>query len=171
MTSTTTSVPTIPNDFIEMLDDHFVEASKFLRKVLDEQPDDFQNIAKALGIGHRKAYNLVQIDRVFGPLGISAKRLRKIGWTKLALLAPHVTEAGADQWLTLAETMTAYQLKRCLRGEEVVPETKAVLLYLTPTQYVIFEKALISAGATLSVHGFLGREAALIKILTAHVGA
>src|SRR3546814_11977032 len=52
-------------------------------------------------------------------------RLRRIGWTKLALLAPHIDANNAGDWLKLAEGVTAHELKMHVRGANFDPDTRA----------------------------------------------
>lgn len=99
--------PHVPEAFVDMIGDHFLEAARYLREIQDEQPENFVSVAKSLGIGPRKAYHLAQIDRSFHALGIAPDRLRRIGWTKLSLLAPHIDADTANELLTLAEAVTA----------------------------------------------------------------
>ena len=84
-------VPHVPRAFVDMIGAHF--------------SNDFVSVAKNLGIGLRKAYHLAQIDRSFHALGIAPDRLRRIGWTKLSHLAPHIDADNAKELLTLAEAV------------------------------------------------------------------
>src|SRR3546814_9583906 len=108
-----------------MIGDHFLEAARYLREIQDEHPDDFVSVAKNLGIGRRKAYHLAQVNRSFHALDIKVDRLRRIGWTKLALLAPHIDANNAGDWLKLAEGVTAHELKMHVRGANFDPDTRA----------------------------------------------
>ncbi len=159
--------PQIPQTLIDMTGDHFLEAARYLREIQDQHTDDFASIAKSLGIGQRKAYHLAQIDRSFHTLGIAPDRLRRIGWTKLSHIAPVVHADNVEEWLTLAEAVTAYELKLHLHGHDVDPEMKAVVLYLDKAQYDLFEKALTGAGAVPHSRGLLKKEEALTKLLSA----
>lgn len=47
----------MPQAFIEMIGDHFLEAARYLREIQDEHPDDFVSVARKLKIGRRKAYS------------------------------------------------------------------------------------------------------------------
>lgn len=158
--------PHVPQTFVDMIGDHFLEAARYLREIQDEHPDDFVSVAKSLGIGVRKAYHLAQIDRSFHELGIAPDRLRKIGWTKLSHLAPHINADNAKELLGLAEAVTAHELKMQLRGHHVDPDTKAIVLYLDKMQYAVFEKALLTAGAIPHSRGLLNKEDALTKLLS-----
>lgn len=163
--------PRVPQAFIDMIGDHFLEAARYLREIQDQHSDDFASIAKSLGIGQRKAYHLAQIDRSFHALGIEPDRLRRIGWTKLSHIAPVVHADNVEEWLSLAEAVTAYELKLHLHGHDVDPEMKAVVLYLDKAQYQVFEKALTAAGAVPHSRGLLKKEEALNKLLSSHVAS
>lgn len=45
----------VPQAFIDMIGDHFLEAARYLRETQDAYPDEFVAIAKDLGIGRRNA--------------------------------------------------------------------------------------------------------------------
>lgn len=159
----------VPQAFIDMIGDHFLEAARYLREIQDEHPDEFVAIAKDLGIGRRKAYHLAQLDRSFHALGIAPDRLRRIGWTKLSLLAPYVDADNVHELLKLAEAVTAHELKMHLRGHAIDPDTRAVVMYLDKAQFEIFEKAILTAGAIKQNKGLLYKETALIRLLSAVV--
>ena len=161
----------IPQALIDMIGDHFLEAARYLREIQDQHTDDFASTAKSLGIGQRKAYHLAQIDRSFHGLGIAPDRLQRIGWTKLSHLAPVVHADNVEEWLTLAEAVTAHELKLHLHGQEVDPDLKAVVLYLDKAQYQVFEKALTAVGAVPHSRGLLKKEEALVRLLSSHTGS
>lgn len=167
MNSTYSKTTKVPQAFVDMLGDHFLEAAHYLREIQDENPDEFASVAKKLKIGSRKAYNLAQIDRSFRDLGVATDRLRHIGWTKLALLSSHVDTDNVEELLALAERCTAHELKMRLRGSAFDPEGKAVLLYLDKQQYTLFEQALLTAGAIQHSRGLLNKEEALTRLLSA----
>ena len=169
MTGMKSNAPHVPQAFIDMIGDHFLEAARYLREIQDEHPDDFVAVAKSLGIGRRKAYHLAQLDRSFHALGIAPDRLRRIGWTKLSLLAPYVDADNVHELLKLAEAVTAHELKMYLRGDPIDPDTRAVVLYLNKAQYDVFEKAVLTAGAIKQHKGLLYKETALTRLLSSIV--
>lgn len=171
MKEANSKAPRVPQAFVDMIGDHFLEAARYLREIQDEHPDDFASVAKKLKIGNRKAYNLAQIDRSFHDLGVATDRLRRIGWTKLALLSSYVDADNVEELLALAESGTAHELKMYLRGSTFDPEGKAVLLYLDKQQYALFEQALLAAGAIEHSRGLLNKEEALTKLLSASLSA
>ncbi|KER35224.1 hypothetical protein ACFFV8_07480 [Sphingobium indicum] len=158
--------PRVPQAFVDLVGDHFLEAARYLREIQDEHPDDFASVAKKLRIGPRKAYNLARIDRCFHDLGIRPDRLRKVGWTKLALLSSYVDADNIEELLTLAENHTAHELKMLLRGSGFDPEGKTVVLYLDKGQYELLEQALLAAGAVPHSRGLLYKEEALMELIS-----
>lgn len=84
----------------------FVEAARLLRDIQEEAPELLQEVRRAADIGRRKAYALIQIDRCFSSLKVNPTTLRRLGWTKLMVLAPHVTEQNVQQLLAMAEENT-----------------------------------------------------------------
>ncbi|MFC3101066.1 hypothetical protein [Altererythrobacter lauratis] len=163
------TTPHVPQAFIDLIGDHFLEAARYLREIQDEYPDEFIAVAKSLGIKRRKAYHLASVDRSFDNLGVAQDRLRKIGWTKLSLLAPHVDADNVLELLNMAEVLTAYELKMYLRGEMLAPDTRAVVVYLDKAQYAVFESAVLKAGAIKHPHGLTNKEAALTHALTSYL--
>jgi hypothetical protein len=88
-----------------------------------------------------------------------------IGWTKLALLAEHITSANSDQLLDLAETSTVRELTLLLRDELPVPGERCVVLYLGPVHYKTFENAVLAYGGKKVGRGLVDKEDALLKAL------
>lgn len=159
--------PKVPQAFVDMIGDHFLEAARYLREIQDQHPDDFASVAKKLRIGKRKAYHLTQIDRSFHNLGIAPDRLRQIGWTKLAALSSYVDADNVEELLILAEASTAHELKMRLRGNEFDPEGRTVVLQFDKAQYALFEQALLKTGAVQHSRGLLNKEEALTMLLLA----
>ena len=165
MKGTKTKAPRVPQAFIEMIGDHFLEAARYLREIQDEHPENFVSVARKLKIGRRKAYALARIDRHFHDLGIAPDRLRRIGWTKLQIIASRIDEVNHEELLDLAETHSAYELKKLMDGEEPDPDARCVVLYLAPDQYEIFQLAITAYGGVKSGKGLGDKEAALTEAL------
>ncbi|WBX85607.1 hypothetical protein [Sphingosinicella microcystinivorans] len=149
----------------ELIGDGFLEVARQLREAQDVDPGLFREIAKHLGIGRRKAFALAQFDRRFHDLGVERGRLRRIGWSKLVVAAPYVTADTVEDILSLAETCSAYALKRHLRGETVHAGGRCVLLYFSSEQYAVFEAAVLAHGGISQGRGLCGTEAALTLAL------
>ncbi len=153
----------------DLIGDNFLELGRMLRELQDADPDTFFPVVDRLGLSQRKAYYLVKIDRTFRSLPIPSERLHAIGWTKLQLIAPHVSPETWVELIELAETRTVHQLEAILRGEETGDKEHCVLLYLSELQYEVFRRAVLAHGG-LAVKGALKRReealtAALSKVL------
>lgn len=155
----------VPKMIVDMMGDHFLEVARHLRETQKNHPEDFRSVAKQLKIGIRKAYNLAQISRTFEDLEVPIERLRRLGWTKLALLSPYVNKRNIDRLLAKAADATAHELKMYLRGNEFDPDGRTIVLHLTSEQYAVFERALLAAGAIPHSRGLLDKEAVLTRLL------
>lgn len=145
--------------------DRFLELASLLRHLNDTAPDDFHRFLAIRQLGQRKGYYLVEIDRAFSDLDVPPFRLNQIGWTKLQVIAPHVTPDNVDQMLTLAETHTTESLKAIMRGDEPIIGGRSVLLLFTAEQFARFSAAILKCGAIKNGEGFIGKEAALTKAI------
>jgi len=143
-----------------------VGAGELLRQIRDEFPKFFDAAVSISGIGKRKAYYLLQIQTQFGDFNIPAARLNAIGWTKLQMIGPHVTEENCELLLQMAEHYKAHQVKAILKGEKPLLKGRCVLLYFTQEQYKIFSAAVVASGAIKKRSGIIGTEAALIAALS-----
>jgi len=155
----------VPQMIVDMMGDHFLEVARHLRETQEYHPEDFRSVAKQLKIGIRKAYNLAQISRTFDDLGVPIEELRRVGWTKLALLSSYVDKGNIAALLAKAADCTAHELKMYLRGNEFDPNGKTVVLHLDSEQYAVFEKALLKGGAIPHSRGLLNKETVLTDLL------
>jgi hypothetical protein len=96
---------------------------------------------------------------------VPARRLNKIGWTNLQIIARHVTPDTCEKLLQLAETHTAKNLEKIMRGEEPILGGRSVLLFFTEEQFATFSQAILMHGSIANGDGFIGKEAALIAAL------
>jgi hypothetical protein len=151
---------------IAKLEDEFLELASMLRQVQQTSPGDFKKLAFIPQLGRRKAYYLVSIDKAFGDKNVPAGRLRKIGWTKLAALAPHITGQNLEDALLFAELNTVRNIEAVVHGLEPIVGGRSVLLIFTAEQFAAFSAAILAHGATKNGQGFIGKEAALIAGLT-----
>lgn len=145
----------------------FLEAAHFLRQVLDDAPDEFDQTCKYLGIGRRKAYYLAEVDRAFHKLNIDYERLHRIGWTKLRLIARHIDAKTAESFLRLAEKHPAHELEKLMNNQPVHAKTHSVLLHLSSEDYDVFREAVLRFGALPSGNGLFNKEAGLTGALEA----
>jgi hypothetical protein len=148
------------------VEETFLDLGKHLRQLQDRDPDLFQKIVDKSNLGRRKAYYLVDISNAFAKLTVSPSRLKKIGWTKLSLIAKKVTQSNVEDMLELCEGNTAKQIEQRLKGAEMSDNSRCVLMYFTPQQYEQFEEAVLHNGGSKSGRGLLNKEQALIHALT-----
>ena len=165
MEGTKSKASKVPQIIVDMMGDHFLEVARHLRETQKNHPEDFRAVAKQMKIGIRKAYDLARINRTFDDLGVPIEELRRIGWTKLALLSPYVDEHNVDTLLAKAADATAHELKMYLRGNEFDPDGKTVVLHLDSKQYAVLEQSLLKGGAIPHSRGLLNKETALTELL------
>ena len=144
---------------------HFMELAKTLRTLQEVDMGQFRDCIMNTGIGLRKAYYLVDIDKTFETLKIAPSRLRKIGWTKLMLIAKQINKQNAKQLLQWAEDNTAVALKRLLKGEKVEDNSHCVMLYFSPKQFEEFAKVLAAHGGEVSGRSIANKEEALMNVI------
>jgi len=147
------------------VEDNFLELGRALRRLQEHDTQLFQQAVAKSKLGRRKAYYLVEVSRTFEKLPIPRARLRRLGWTKLQVIAGSVDADNVEELVALAEGNTAKQLQRIMRGEEPLKDSNCVLLYFAPEQYAKFRYALLQNGAKASGRGLIGKEEALIKAL------
>ena len=145
--------------------DDWIEAAELLRRLLDEDPSMFLATAKELGIQTRKAYYLVQIDRALDGLSVPRERLLRIGWTKLQVIAAHITPENAETLLSQAESHPVHVLRDIIDGHAPETAKHCVILYLFDDEYEIFAQVLQAHGASLVGRGIKWKEEALIEAL------
>jgi hypothetical protein len=150
---------------IARFNDKFLELASHLRELHETAPNDFKQLIKIPQLGRRKGYYLVEIDRAFADLDVPPFRLNQIGWTKLQVIAPHVTPDNVGHLLTLAEMHTTENLKAIMRGDKPIIGGRSVLLLFTGEQFNKFSEAILKWGAVKNGDGFIGKEAALIEAI------
>lgn len=150
---------------IARFNDKFLELASLLHKLQETESDDFKTLISIPQLGRRKGYYLVEIHRAFGDYKDAPPRLNKIGWTKLQIIAAHVTPDNREALLTLAETHTAKNLEAIMRGDQPIIGGRSVLLLFTQEQFAVFSKAILEHGAIAKGEGFIGKESALIIAL------
>lgn len=150
---------------VAKLDDEFLEIASALRQLQETSPKDFKKVCSVPQLGRRKAYYFVSIDKAFGGKTVPIQRLKKIGWTKLAALAPHITDENLEDALLFAELNTAKNIEAVVHGLEPIVGGRSVLLIFTGEQFAAFSVAILAHGAVKNGKGFIGKEAALIAAL------
>lgn len=152
-------------ELAKSFDDNFVELASKLRTLHEGDSEKYRDFVKASGIDSRKAYYLIALDKAFSPLKISKKKLSSIGWTKLMIIQPHVTKDNVAALLKAASENTAAKLKRIVKGEDVVGNTHAVLMYFSPEQYSRLVDVLVENGAERSGRGLVDKEKAIMHLI------
>ena len=147
------------------VEDNFLDLAKTLRQLQDRDSDLVKKVWEKTNLGSRKAYYLINIDRWYSGLPVGKARLKKIGWTKLQIIGPHVNEQNLEDLLTKAESNTAAQLKQVVKGEKPINNAHCVLMYFTPKQYHEVEAALLANGGQRSGRGILNKEEALLNVV------
>ena len=150
---------------IAKFEDQFLDLASLLRQVQETNPGDFKKLCSLPQLGRRKAYYLLSIDKAFGDKNVPAERLKKIGWTKLAALAPHITNENLEDALLFAELNTMKNIEAVMHGLEPILGGRSVLLIFTAEQFAAFSAAIMAHGAIQNGQGFIGKEAALIAAL------
>lgn len=144
----------------------FLQLARRLREIVDEEPRAIKRLCAETPLKQRRIYCLLRIARVFDPLVSDDERLQRIGWTKLDLVAPYTQADNVEQMLGLAEELAPTALARRLAGEAPLVGSHTVQLTFSSADYADFCRALIAARAKPSGKGHVGKEAALMRILT-----
>lgn len=145
----------------------FLANARELRHLLETDRAAFHERAKELSFNQRKAYYLVQIDRAFADIDADEALLRKVGWTKLGILAPHVSRGNYKDLLAKALGLSAQELQVTVAAEPGQPKNHHVALRMTDDQKAVFD-------AAIKAYSPPGRRAALVDkaaILTAALEA
>ena len=151
----------------DKFDENFWELALTLRTLRDMDMEQFRHTITSTGVALRKAYYLVEIAETFEPLNIPPSRLRKIGWTKLQLIARSVTKQNMKSLLQQAEDNTVRGLKLLLAGEKPQNNSHCVMMYFTPKDYALFADVLKDHGATVEGRGIQNKEGAMVSLLKA----
>lgn len=73
-------------------------------------------VSKVFGFATRKAYYLMDIYKSLTEHNISWDKVKDIGWTKLARLAPVLTSDNVDEWVAKAKASTVLELEAILKA-------------------------------------------------------
>ncbi len=165
-------MPTVDNakynravELIKNLDGTFLEFGGILRYAQEHDGLLFADLLKIPGLDKRTIYYLIEIDRIFAPLKIDKSLLSKVGWTKLAHMAKHVTPQNVIGLLTFAMSHTDRELQAKMAGKFIPANMRVVRLSLSPKQYVLYAKVLIKFGAKSVGKGLKGQENALMAVI------
>jgi len=167
MAQSTDDIYSRARELTKNVEDNFLDLARTLRQLKNRDPALFTDLWKKTNLGRRKAYYMIEIDETYSQLPIPRSRLKKLGWTKLQLIRKHVTSDNWEELFATAEGMATKQLEKLMKGEQPVSNAHCVLMYMTPTQYKLFEERLLENGSQRSGRGLLHKEEALTRILKA----
>lgn len=151
-------------------DARFLEIGKLLRNFYDGLTEEdgpkgeaLRSLLKGTKISRRRALYWIEIDRVYGDVGVKPERLAQIGWTKLSLAAKYVDDENAEAWLNFIEKGTAEALRAFLKGQDLPAHT--LTFKLSDKQYGLIAGTLLANGAYLTSGAGLGsKETALLLV-------
>lgn len=146
---------------------NFLELGGALRNLLDRDPQSFKELIGASGLAARKAYYFVNISRAFDGLPVPKSRLRSLGWIKLQMLAGHIDADNADALLKMAETNTAAELRKLLKGERPAERTHHVSFCFSDGDFKMVADALAKFGGVVGRSGIKNKEEALVALIKA----
>ena len=149
-------------------DERFLDLASTLRQLRDVDPHLFRLCVENSHISLRKAYYLLEVAETFEKLHVPEKRLMAIGWTKLQVIAGHVTKQNVGTLLKLAETENTRDLKAMMKGETAKTRPHCVLMYFTEDQYAEFVDAVLEFGGAKSGRGLVGKGGGPHKQIQTH---
>ena len=123
-------------------------------------------------MSRRRLYYLLDVGRLVDRYAISKADAERVGWTKLQIIARHVSIGKQvspneiAEWIALAKQATVRALPGALRGDGPNP-TRGVVFHLTKKERVELKDALLAFGAKPARRGLAGKEQALTKIIRA----
>ena len=145
--------------------DDFVALGHALRQLRERDSVLFNQAIGKIGLSPRKARDLVKFSPSFASLQSTPAHLRAIGFPKLQIIAPHLTDDNIDQMLELAENYAIAELKTLLKGDGPATNVKGVTMYFGPEEFRTFEEVLLKHGALRSGKRLLKKEEALLRLI------
>jgi hypothetical protein len=148
-----------------------LELALSLQAVREKNPERFQKTYTDAGIGRRTAYALAKVAKRLQPFMEKYRdQMEEIGWTKLEIIADHLTKENARERLGEAKTNTVPQLKVLFRdgsppAKASAPELRVVQLYFTQEDYEKFASAILDHGGERTGRGLRNQEQALLTII------
>ncbi len=121
------------------------------RAVADLQeadPDGFQELVNEAGVLRRRLYYPGKVGRALAAASLSDEMLGGIGWTKLRVIADHLTTENANELITFARTSTVVELRQVV-GRGTGRKIKHLLLRLEVGDYDRVVSALTQHGAII----------------------
>jgi hypothetical protein len=144
----------------------FIRLASLLAVLREDDMATYEAAITEAGIGARKMFYLREINKKLEKLGVSDPGFIEIGWTKTQIIVPCLTRKNVQRLIKLAKKHTAQQLKALVPEKTARPKRRCVMLYLGPTQYSMFEEAILAhGGKPHSGRGLSGKERALMAII------
>ncbi len=146
-------------------DENFLELGNVLSDLNESDIVRFRHFYQNSGISRRKAYYLIKVVRTFRDLKIPQKLLKELGFTKIKVIAPHVTKNNVHDLLAFAKTHTAKEIEAYVKGGKPGDNSHSVLMYFNEQNYEQLVDALVEHGAVRKGRGLDGKEEALMRLL------
>ena len=150
--------------------DNFWELGNALLMLRDSSryTGDFKQTVKAAGLNLRQAYYLCEIVDRLRPFVRYKERFEAIGWTKTQVIARGLNRQNLKQRLEWAETKgnSTRKLQSLMKGETPPSDARRVVLYFSPEDYGVFEKAVLQNGGSIARRGNLvDKEVAVMALI------
>jgi hypothetical protein len=153
-------------------DANFLQLARGLADVRNNAPDRWGDLIRQSGLNARRAYYLVEMAEHLSRLEAQGvrfdeDRLQRVGWSKLRVIARHLTPRNVGKWLERAERETIRELVARVHGEKPAAKEHVIVLHFTPEQYQAFEEAILANGGTpkRKGRGLQNKEQALVNII------
>ena len=128
----------------------------------------FQTDRQTAGLNLRQAYYLCEIVDRLRPFVGYKERFEAIGWTKTQVIARGLNRQNLKQRLERAETKgnSTRKLQSLMKGETPPSDARRVVLYFSPEDYGVFEKAVLQNGGSIARRGNLvDKEVAVMALI------
>lgn len=148
---------------------NFYDLATKLAKLHESEPSTLRDIPERTGMSRRRLYYLLEVGQLLGDLQIRKADAEAVGWTKLKIIARHLsrnegTEGELRQFMKQAIDVPSRSLAQALRGE-AFPDDCAVQFTLDKIAKAELGEALLAYGAERAGRGLIGRDAALVRIV------
>ena len=147
--------------------DH-LELGRLIARELDQREAttaDLIVLSAGIGCSLRSLWYAVDVYRLAQNVGLSAKEVADIGWTKLAVIAGASGDAlTKTDLVAFCADRTVTELRAALAGKGGA--VKTVVFTLNKGQRADLEAALVRFGARRHGRSILGKELALMKLVS-----
>lgn len=120
----------------------FADLAAELFRIHEVAPHRFADVAQEVGVSPRTGYYLV---RIWGQIRHhpERKRLERLGWSRLRLVAPHLEKATGRKLLDFAEKHTVQEIQQHLKRQPIKEKTRCMLLRFSAKDYARFAEVMI----------------------------